>query len=574
MVATSYPEAVSELRDSCLGLVESVDMSESVSGVVRRMLDVAESETLEETAERALLVEAFELCVGTAGAVPWSLPLWRAYHSFVESWPTSLLGGDESRSQALKHVLERGVFQVRLLEGARDLWHELELLMDEESASYTVDEGGIAERVAVWKDAVVSGEWTKVIDWELGSVASNREEWVSRVVCAYRAAVCHSPTVEMYQEFAEFVDRRNATEATLYNALPCGRVASGEIYRLALKKHPENAFLAAATIKYSMDTSRLGESEASHALREAWTWRREGRDAARAVYHDNGTKTPVTRLMHWAIEWFCNGDSKAAESALDQDETDLAYLLSSASFSENRGLSVKADLTLLRAKESPGKISATAMRASDEAELWIATARVANRLNLPLGALLCKMAGVEPDGVKFNDFFWLSIFSSVDWSRLDWSWIPKVLDRCRGGDFAAFADGRRLRPSFLTTILGVDPVSLEDPPDVPQEEQTTTTTTAIKVGLSGRNNSKKNNADLPKSLASFCEKLPRLRPAFGHRDRVEFVLSSLSRLPLEQMTNLKKGATLGDQDDDDEPPSTSSDIFKRRRKAQLKRAKI
>lgn len=598
-----YPDAVRELRE-CLGLVRSVDVTGKLVGVVESVFSRLGG--LEEVTARAVLVEAFELCLGATGAVPWSLPLWRAYQSFIESWPLSF--GDDvaasMRSSHLARLLERGV--ALPIQDVEALARDYELLG---GSPPTLD--GATERVAAWQAAVAASDgvaaWRGVIEFEVRSSAHNREAWVWCVTSAYRAAIQYTAPApaELWHEFAQFCLRRRG-EATLSAPAPAGKVAAAHLYRLASATTPAAKLcISAAWIAGEVESGREAALEALRAL---------STPAAAAVAIPWSTvlepplahSEPMVWQAHAVMQWLVKADTAEARCAFQRcairrSFRDVAqHVLALAVFLE---LVLKdtmmADLLFLRFlrddnelfshQGDEGAISVAGARADDET--WKMLARAARAVKHPLAPIVCKVLLDEStkqfgDGDTFHDptaVLWRSIILAIDWSKLDIvSWWPHLVKPYLD-NFMIFRNGVRLRPSFLDTILDADPLY-----DVTKRSQDQVLTTKLKVGLvvpssRGGPHAKQHAVDstpLPRALAHFVDKLPYakliLRPGYGYRDRVEFVLDALSRLPLEQITNLRDTSSRVDPDDDDVHTNGRTfppDIFKRRRKAQLDAAR-
>lgn len=598
-----YADAVRELRE-CLGLVRSVDITGKLVTVVESVLFRLGG--LDEVSARAALVEAFDLCLGTTGAVPWSLPLWRAYQSFIESWPLSF--GDDIaasiRSAHLERLLERGV--ALPIQGVEALARDYELLG---GSPPTLD--WVTERVAAWQTAVAASDglaaWRGVIEFEVRASAHNREAWVWCVTSAYRAAIQYTApaSAELWQEFAQFCLRRRG-EATLYAPAPAGKVAAAHLYRLASAITPAaKLFISTAWIAGEVDSGREAARGALKALATPAA-------AAVAVPWSTTLEPPLANSealvwqSHAVTQWLTKADTAEARRAFHRCVfrrrfRDVAqHVLAFGVFLEFvQRDTVGADLLFLSSLKDDHEVCEhqgddgpiSVARARDDDETWKMLARAARAIQHPLAPIVCKMLLDEStkqfgDGDTFHDptaVLWRSIILAIDWSKLDIiSWwlhlVKPYLD-----NFMIFRNGIRLRPSFLDTILNADPLY-----DATKRRQDQVLTTKLKVGLvvpssRGGPHAKSPAVDstpLPRALAHFVDKLPYAklvpRPGYGYRDRVEFVLDALSRLPLEQITNLRDTSSLADQDDDDLHTHSRSfppDIFKRRRKAQLDAAR-
>ncbi|KAJ8611871.1 hypothetical protein CTAYLR_005788 [Chrysophaeum taylorii] len=562
-----YEAALSELEGCVSSVVDGVDLGGRCARVVRTVASRLRDGEWEESSQRTQVGEAFEVCVDAAGATPWSLALWRAYQSFVESWPLSF--DDEvaaARSKRLRRVLERAV--VLPIDGVSELWADFAVFEGAEElyAAHEAAAAAVGPRAAAWREG-------NAVDFEVASGAAPR-----LVASAYRFQLSRGgdPSPAAWHEFAVWAGRAGPP-FSLGAPAPCGPAAAAEIYALALDFYPDNLFLANA-LAHKLETLGLdpvpviskSQNPAAPGLLEIFERRRGGKEAARKVFESSRSKPSVVYVAHALVECLANGEASAAALALDKGllegfVDDPAYIITYACLLEFYcDDALRADLLLdgvLDEKKPPEG----GIRPHDDPPLFDALACVVERSHHPLGPILARMAGKTPaPATDQESFFWHTVSAVTDFTSLDWTWWPDRMPETR---FPVALDGTPLRPSLVSELLAYDPVSADE---TKQKRQNAIPPPTPLGGEEPPPPLRTGPKPLPQALASFCDKLPNIKGLHlpGQRDRIEFVLEALSRAPLDPITaNPQPSDASGRHDHLSKPPS---DIFRRRRRAQLK----
>lgn len=585
----AYDAGVRDLEAN-LGLVASVDLTQKCAGLVHKLKRSAETEE-EEEALRIMILEAYEVCLSVAGCVPWSLPLWRAYQAFIESWPASF--EDDNRDEALRKLLRRGA--TTPVQGCDQLLRDYELVGGEAPDFHEKAMIEAPERARLWTAAVEASpegvvEWRRAIMFEAGDSDC--------VAAAYRAALCHArDAAQLWHEFAHWTLLRTGEPQSVV-ATPAGPSAAAEIYARCPRKIPvliacygdvlENMGCVDEARRVYRDHGAfglLGRLELSRAGREACRDVFASTYGQRASYH--------AYAAHAALEDDAQVKSRIWELAQTQHNDWILqadFVLDRAAFFERRGEPHRTTTWLLRAllaleEANPPRVDKP--RIVDE-DKWDALSCLMARSGAPfapvLARLVCRRSLPAPADLPRDvppGFFPKLVTSGlVDFSELDFSWWARCLRgnvnllEQRDPHFGDCIDASRF-PMDFDKILTYNARADNFRPPPPDAGEPQPMKIDAPLGRGGRRGGP-GRPDLPRTLDDLLKKLSFLRqgnrPGHGQRDRIEFLLETLSRQPLDAITNLRHAGGFDDDDLDKPPPPP--DIFRRRRRAKLQAQKL